>query len=166
MIVDLTKDEIRVCSLIALERWLLKTNSTDAPNYALGKTEGRLEHELLANIRANVIEYAAAKLYALPWTFPWYPSDQHPARKDHPDVGTKVEVRSIRTANGIPVWQKDVDKQAIIVGGKTLNDNYTQVEIYGSLPAIQAVRQDWYDTKYQCWRIPLTALHPPTDKRS
>lgn len=160
-IIRLTPDEIRVCSQIAVERWLLKQNSQDKPNYQTGKQNGALEHELLATIRANITEYAAAKLYEIPWTFPWYPNNQHPKRKDHPDAGTRTEVRTVRTRNAIPVWQKDIDKQALIVGGKVLDpDYYTQVEIYGHLDARQAQRPDWFDTAANCWRIPITELNP------
>jgi len=145
--------------MIAVERWLLKKESKDRPNYAAGKTAGLLEHDLLANIRANVVEYSAAKLYGVTWTFPWYPNEQHPRRKDHPDIHTNVEVRAVRTRTEIPVWQKDVDKKAIICGGKVLDDTYfSEVEIYGHIPARDAVRQEWFDTQSNCWRVPINEL--------
>ena len=52
MIVNLSKEEVRVCTLLAIERWLIKFGSKDKPNYAQGKADGRLEPEINANIRA------------------------------------------------------------------------------------------------------------------
>jgi hypothetical protein len=156
VIVQLELEEVRVCTMIAMERWILKKGSIDKPNYAAGKRFGALEHELLANIRANVAEYAVAKYYELPWTFPWYPNGEHKKRKDHPDVGTNLEVRTVRTQTSIPVWSKDVAKNAIIIGCKVLDDDYfTQVEIYGWFPANSANRLEWRDPKIGGHRIPI-----------
>ena len=54
MIVELSQEEVRVCTLLAVERWLTKFGSLDKPNYAEGKRLGKLEPELNANIRANL----------------------------------------------------------------------------------------------------------------
>lgn len=161
MIVMLSTAEVRVCTVVAVERWLIKRDSVDRPNYASGKSNGYLEHELLANVRANVVEYAVAKVYGLPWTFPWYPNEEHPRRKNHPDVGRNVEVRNVRTRDEIPVWQKDVDKAAVIVGGRVLDgDYYSQVEIFGHRAAKNCVVDDWYSVSENCWRVPLSAFTP------
>lgn len=163
-IITLTLDEVRVCTLIALERWLLKKDSIDRPGYAMGKRFGALEHELLANIRANVAEYAVSKHHGLPWTFPWYPNEEHPRRKNHPDVGTNLEVRTVRTKTEIPVWPKDVTKDAIIIGCKVLDDDYfTQVEIYGWFRAKDAKSSDNRDPRIGGWRIPLSAFKEGTN---
>ena len=61
MIVELNKDEVRVCTMLAVERWLAKFGSVDQPNYAQGKADGKLEPEINANIRANICEWAVAK---------------------------------------------------------------------------------------------------------
>lgn len=159
VIVQLTADEVRICTMIAMERWILKKDSVDRPGYATGKRFGALEHELLANIRANVAEYAVAKYYELPWTFPWYPLDQHKKRKDHPDVGANLEVRTVRTQDAIPVWPKDVAKDAMIIGCKVLDTDYfTQVEIYGYYPAREANKMEWRDPRIGGHRIPLSAF--------
>lgn len=156
IIVELSTEEVRVCTLIALERWLLKKDSRDSATYAVGKNFKMLEHELLANIRANIAEYAVSKHHGLPWSFPWYPNDQHKKRKDHPDVGHNLEVRTVRTADGIAVWEKDVAKKAIIIGTKVIDTEYfTQVEIYGWYPADKANKSEWRDPRLGCHRIPL-----------
>ena len=156
----LTAEEVRVCTLVAVERWLTKRGSVDRPNYAAGKEAGKLEHELLASIRANVSEYAVSKLYELPWTFPWYPNDQHPLRKNHPDVGVNLEVRTIRTQLGIPVWKKDYDKRAVIVGTRVLDpDFFAEVEVLGWFPAVDVRRPEWVSLKENCYRVPVTELH-------
>ena len=116
MIIELNKDEVRVCTMLAVERWLTKFGSTDQPNYAQGKADGKLEPEINANIRANVCEWAVAKHYNLAWNNPWYPNALHKKRYPLPDVGENLEVRSIRTQDSIPFWGKD--KEKVIVGTK------------------------------------------------
>ena len=130
MIVTLSKDEVRVCTLLAIERWLTKFGSKDKPNYAQGKADGKLEPEINANIRANVCEWAVAKQYNLGWNTPWYPNALHTKRYSISDVGSNIEVRSIRTQTSIPFWDKDKDK--IIIGTKCLDtEYYSEVEIFG-----------------------------------
>jgi hypothetical protein len=46
IIVPLTQAEVRVCTLLAVERWLTKFGSEDRPNYAAGKRFGKLEPEI------------------------------------------------------------------------------------------------------------------------
>jgi len=156
MIVELSQEEVRVCTLLATERWLTKFDSVDRPNYAKGKAEGRLEHELLANIRANVSEWAVARAYSLSWNVPWYPNRLHPLRKNIPDVG-EYEVRTIRTATAIPFWDKDMQKR--IYGTKILDDNYySQVEIYGYFEAGEQLDRAYRDESIGGWRMPLEYL--------
>lgn len=163
MIVTLSEREVRLCQDLASARWWEKRGSTDRPNYATGKEEGRLEHELLANIRANVSEYAVAKLTGQPWTTPYYTNPEHPRRKDHPDVGKTMEVRTIRTQTAIPVWEKDITKNAAIVGTKVLDDNYfTEVEVFGWIWAKDCKRTEWHNKTLNGWRVPITALTPFT----
>jgi len=153
-IVKLSKDEVRVCTLLAVERWLTKFGSIDRPNYAEGKANGQLEPEINANIRANVAEWAVAKHYNINWNVPWYPNELHGARQEIPDVGMTGEVRTIRTQNGIPVWRKDAKK--LIIGAKVLDREYfSEVEIFGWYPAHQAFKNEWKDDKINGWRIPI-----------
>lgn len=163
-IVTLEEPEIRVCVDLAVSRWLIKKNSTDRPNYAAGKAAGLLEHELLANIRANISEYAVAKHTGQPWTTPFYLNSDHKTRIDHPDVGTSYEVRTLRTRVEVPVWQKDIDKDAVVVATRLLDpEYYTQVEIIGQITAKQAQNHpEWWndDPTNQGWRIPVDALTP------
>lgn len=154
MIVQLSKDEVRVCTLLANERWLAKFGSTDKPNYAQGKADGKLEHELLANVRANVCEWAVAKQYNQSWNVPWYPNALHPQRKYLPDVGKNYEVRSVRTQTSIPFWEKDKDNY--IFGAKVLDtDYYSEVEVYGYVEPTQYMTDDWYDSYISGWRVPV-----------
>jgi hypothetical protein len=155
MIVDLSQEEVRVCTMLATERWLAKFGSTDKPNYAQGKADGKLEHELLANVRANICEWAVAKQYNQSWNVPWYPNALHPQRKSLPDVGNNYEVRSVRTQNSIPFWDKDKDNY--IFGAKVLEtDYYSKVEIYGYVEPTKYMTDEWYDSYISGWRVPVT----------
>jgi len=155
MIVDLLQEEVRVCTMLATERWLAKFGSTDKPNYAQGKADGKLEHELLANIRANICEWAVAKQYNQSWNVPWYPNALHTQRKFLPDVGGNYEVRSVRTQNSIPFWDKDKDKY--IFGAKVLDtDYYSKIEVYGYVEPTKYMTDKWYDSYISGWRVPVT----------
>ena len=157
MIVQLNQDEVRVCSNLAVERWLAKFNSKDKPNYAAGKLAGRLEHELLANVRANVSEWAVAKHYNLSWSVPWYPNELHPKRKDIGDVGTYHEVRTVRTQTAIPFWDKDSEKY--IFGTKIIDEEYySQVEVYGSFKANEFMSDNYRDESINGWRVPVEEI--------
>lgn len=155
LIVELSKDEIRVCTQLAVERWLMKFGSKDKPNYAQGKSDGRLEPEINANIRANVCEWAVAKQYNLAWNNPWYPNILHKKRHSLADVGVTIEVRSVRTQTSIPFWDKDKDK--IIIGTKCLDtEYYSQVVIYGYINPKDYMRSEYYDSYINGWRVPIT----------
>lgn len=157
MIVNLTKDEVRVCTLLAVERWLTKFGSIDRPNYADGKKAGRLEPEINANIRANVAEWAVAKAYNLQWSVPWYPNELHPQRKDIPDVGHNLEIRTVRTQDSIPFWKKDTGKT--IVGVKVIDEEYySQVQIYGSFVADNYMTDEYYRADIGGWRVPVEQM--------
>lgn len=160
LIVKLEEPEIRVCVDLAVARWLIKKNSVDRPNYALGKAQGLLEHELLANIRANVSEYAVSKHLGLPWTAPFYLNSEHPRRIDHPDVGTNIEVRTVRTRVEVPVWRKDINKGAVVVATRLLDaEYYTEIEILGYINASEVENHpDWYSDFDNSYRIPVSDL--------
>lgn len=161
MIVHLSKDEVRICTLLAVERWLTKFGSVDRPNYAAGKKLGRLEPEINANIRANVAEWAVARTYNLQWSVPWYPNEYHKQRKDISDVGN-LEVRTVRTQDSIPFWRKDVGK--IIVGVKVLDEEYySQVEIYGSFSADYYMNDAYFKADIDGWRVPIQEIDRADD---
>lgn len=156
-IIELSKDEVRICTNLATERWLTKFGSVDRPNYAEGKAAGRLEHELLANVRANISEWAAAKSYNQTWSVPWYPNELHPERKNLADVGNNYEIRTVRTRTAIPFWDKDINK--IIIGTKILDEEYySQVEVYGSFHPLECMLDKYRDETIMGWRVPVTEL--------
>ena len=157
MIIKLSQEEVRVCTLLAVERWFAKYGSIDKPNYAKGKKEGRLTHELLANIQANVCEWAVAKVYNISWTVPFYPNELHPRRKDIPDVGVNGEVRSVRTYDSIPFWNKDKGK--LIYGCKVLDDDYySEIEIYGCFYPDEYFTDEYHDKENDTYRFPICKL--------
>ena len=156
MIVKLSQSEVRVCTTLGVERWLTKFGSEDRPNYAEGKRNGRLEPELMANIRANVSEWAVAKQYNLSRNVPWYPNELHGRRKDIPDVGN-FEVRTVRTQNAIPFWQKDAGR--IVFGTKILDEEYfSEVEVYGWFEADKFMNNEFFDPTISGWRVPIDRL--------
>lgn len=154
MIVKLTPEEVRISTMLGMERWLTKFGSQDRPNYAKGKAEGRLEHELLANIRANVCEWAVAKYYNVSWNVPWYPNELHYDRKDLADCSKNIEVRSIRTQDSIPFWLKDKDNY--IFGAKVVDtEYYSEVQLYGYIKASDYMTNEYKDSYINGWRVPV-----------
>ena len=157
MIVDLTKDEVTFCTQAAVGRWLMKYGSQDRPNYAQGKAEGRLEHNLVADIRTLVAEWAVAKHFNLVWSFPIYPNELHPYRSKFPDVGTDGEVRTIRTQQGIPFWSKDAGKT--IYGARVLDaDYFSRVELFKPFAADKNFYDHYKDDSINGWRVPVGLL--------
>lgn len=155
MRVQMTQEEVRVCTMLATERWLTKFGSTDKPNYAQGKADGKLEHELLSNIRANICEWAVAKQYNVSWNVPWYPNSLHNSRKQIADVHTNFEVRSIRTQDSIPFWEKD--RSNYVFGAKVIDaEYYTEVDVYGYIAAEHYMKDEWYDSYINGWRVPIS----------
>ena len=154
MIVKLSQEEVRICTMLATERWLAKFGSVDKPNYAQGKLDGKLEHELLSNVRANVCEWAVAKQYNQSWNVPWYPNNLQPQRKSLADVGANYEVRSVRTQTSVPFWKKDINNY--IFGAKVLDgDYYSEIEIYGHIVPTDYMTDKWYDSYIEGWRVPV-----------
>lgn len=153
-IVTLSKEEVRACADIALNRWMMKWGSVDRENY-LDKT--KLEPEIAANVRTIVAEYAVAKLYKKSFTFPFYPNEEHGYRKDIAEVGTNIEVKTIRTKDEIPVFPKDIREGWLLVGARVLDrDYYSEVEIYGWLPMEEIpAHNEWKYAPEGSWRIPL-----------
>lgn len=156
--VQMTKDEVDFFSTIALKRWLEKWGSQDQPNYAKGKTEGRLEHEVTANIRTILSEWAVAKEYNFVMNVPWYPNSLHSQRGRLPDVGGNIEVRSARTRDCIAVWSKDEGK--VIFGVRCLDsDFFSEFEILGAISFDEVIlHPEWQDSQFGGWAVPLHAL--------
>ena len=162
-IVKLSKEEVRACADIALNRWMMKFGSIDRPNYA-GDNKSKLEPEISANVRSIVAEYAVAKLYKKSFNFPFYPNEEHVYRKDIADVGTNIEVKSIRTRDEIPVFPKDIREGWLLVGARVLDrDYYSEVEVYGYLPMSEVARDEWRYPPEGSWRIPLDAFNQSLD---
>ena len=144
--------------MMAMERWLMKFGSTDRPNYAEGKKDGRLEPELMANVRTIVAEYAVAKATNKVYNFPWYPNELHPHRKHLPDVGGNIEVRTVRTYDEVPMWRKDAGK-AIVACKVPDTEYFSEVEVYGWVMADDVIGNDNFADSYiGGWRYPLTSL--------
>jgi hypothetical protein len=96
-------------------------------------------------------------LYKKSFTFPFYPNEEHPYRKDIAEVGTNIEVKTIRTKDEIPVFSKDIRPGWLLVGARVLDrDYYSQVEIFGWLKMEDIPPHDeWLYVPEGSWRIPL-----------
>ena len=73
------------------------------------------------------------------------------------------EIRTVRTQDGIPFWEKDrLDEGRVLVGAKVLDTKYyTKVAVYGWV----VLKEDMFvenlrDDMSNCWRYPLTWLTP------
>ena len=140
MIIHLSKEEVRACADIALNRWMMKWGSIDRPNYA-NENKHKLEPEIAANVRTIVAEYAVSKHYKLPMVFPFYPNEEHSFRMHNPDVLPCLEVKTVRTRKEIPIFPKDIRENSVLIGVKVLDgDYYSDVEIYGWLMASECTK--------------------------
>lgn len=164
--VTLSKDEVRRCSQLALERWLEKLDSKDKPSYATGSQQGYLEHDLLADMRANFAEWAVAKYYGLSWNGGFtYPNSEHNTRKEIADVGANIEVRNRRKGDGTPVWDYDLVKGQILVACEVPDiKKPTEVTILGWLPMDECGNPNWkFIDQYNKVRyyVPSSELNDP-----
>lgn len=154
MIVTLSKEEVRACADIALNRWMMKWDSTDRPNYA-GANKAKLEPEVTANIRTIVTEYAVSKLYKTPLVFPFYDNSEHAWRSKFPDVMPNFEVKSIRTKDAVPLFKKDNKPGYLLVGTFVLNTTtFAEVDVFGWLPIEEGFKDEFWSPSEGFWRIP------------
>jgi hypothetical protein len=160
VIVRIPQRELEVCYDLAKHRWLEKRGGTNRPNYQAGLENGKLEHELLATIRTMVAEVAVAYVTDRKWSVPVYSKRFHKERGKFSDVGDNIEVRTVRTKDHVPIWEKDAGK--VIFACKVLDpDFFSEVEVYGYIPADVAMQHTEYfdpDPEMNGWRYPLTAL--------
>ena len=131
VIVQLSRDEVRLCSMLAIERWLETRGNDMDEAYQVGKTNNWTQHQMLAEVRTVCAEWAVAKHYQWSWTVPWWPKDEHKNRKHLPDVGERGEVRTVVSATAISYTRNDTGK--LIIGCKVIDEAYFSiVEIYGT----------------------------------
>jgi hypothetical protein len=153
----LTKEEVRWCADMALNRWLIKWGSEDNPTY---RNDSYKEPELMNNIRSIVSEFAVAELWQLPHVSPFYENKQHYFRKDIPDVLPNLEVRTFRSIDAIPVKDKDKRDGLIIVGTHIANRHYfDEVEVFGWIKVEDCFRDEWWSKQEGLWRVPLNELN-------
>jgi hypothetical protein len=167
--VQMTKDEIRRCASMAVELWIEKFGSEDRPNYAEGKKNGSLQHDLVSNTRTITAEMAVAKATNNSFNYPVYENYLHPHRKHLADVGQNLEVRTIRTRGEVPLWKKDAGK--VIVGCYVPDEAYfSEVEVYGWVWADDVIgKEEFSDPSIGGWRYPLSLVTPfpnPTHLRN
>jgi len=161
--VHLTKEEVHQCVDAAKHRWMGKWGSIDKPSYA-GNNKKYLEHDLLASLRAAVTEWAVAKYLHQVWGGQiTYPNSEHNHRKNLPDVGTDIEVRSRRTRDGVPVWEKDIQARKILVGTEVVDDTtFSEVRIFGYLPMLEVPEVgEYFENRYY---VPPSEFIPFEDK--
>lgn len=160
MILNIPKEDVEYCIAIGTQRYLRKYGSKDQPNYARGKEDGKLEHELVANIRTFVAECAVALATERSWGGAYVYSNRfHPHRKTYADVGSNIEVRTIRTVDSVPIWEKDSGK--IIFCCEVVEPEYfSKVKIHGYVEAEKAMTSEYIDTYIDGWRYPIALLTP------
>lgn len=154
---------IRQCSMLAVERWLMKKNSTDKASYADGRNKKYLEHDLVNSVRANVSEWAVAQYYALPWGGGiTYPNSEHRRRRYVADVGANLEVRTRRTGGEFAFWPYETEKEGFAVFTEVVDDiTFEEVRILGWLPIEECSKPEWFDKDLGRYYIPPTALRDP-----
>lgn len=161
MILNIPRREVEVCIQLGVQRYLEKYGSKDQPNYAKGKEDGKLEHELVANIRTLVAECAVSIATERTWNVPIYSNRFHEHRGRFPDVGHNIEVRTIRTVDSVPIWEKDQGK--IVFCCEVIDPDYfSKVKIHGYVEAERAMTPEFMDTYIDGWRYPISLLTPHT----
>jgi len=155
------KDVAR-CIRAGSERFIEKLESVNTRNYEKGKQEGKLEHDLIANARTMVAEFAVAILTERTWNGSFVYSNRFHEHREHlPDVGTNIEVRTIRTRDSVFIKEDDIGK--VIFCCEVIDeDKFSRVKIHGYVEAEKAMLPEYVDTYNDGWRYPMDLLTLPT----
>lgn len=94
----------------------------------------RMEDNRTASIAAAVAELAVAKFVNQYWSGSVWPVADHKLYKDLSDVGSNIEVRTVRTSTAAAVRKHQVGKDWILWVAKPVRPAFDSVDLWGWLP--------------------------------
>lgn len=127
IIVELESWEYAHACDVGIRRFTANWGKRDATHY---KRE-HMEDDRTAAVAAAVCELAVAKHTNRYWSGHVWHASEHNKYRDVPDVGRNIEVRRIRTQNRAAVRQHQVGKGLVLWVAKTIEPDFTSVELFG-----------------------------------
>lgn len=126
-VVHLEPWEYEHASAVGIRRFTERWGSSNAAHY----DSARMEDDRTAQVAAAVCELAVAKHTNQYWGgHVWHASD-HPKYRDIADVGTNVEVRRVRTRDGVALRRRQVGTGLVLWAAKAVEPEFRAVELWG-----------------------------------
>lgn len=128
-IVALEPWEYEAAYCVGIRRFVANWEKPDAAHY----NRAAMEEDRNAQPASAICEIAVAKYVGKFWVGGvWHKSD-HFRYRSLADVGANIEVRRVRTGNGVPVRRTDAGK--IVWGARLVDAEFRRVEILGFVVA-------------------------------
>jgi len=140
---------------IGIARFTANWNRPDAPHY----DRSRMEEDRKAQAAAALCELAVARFtnqYFHGHIWHWSERSKY---RHLADVGSDIEVRRIRTADGVPIRKTDAGK--IVWAARPADAEYRTIELLGYVPADEVI--PLLDNKTWMY-FPLRHLRPPVSE--
>lgn len=128
-IITLSPWEYAAAFDVGIARHVANWGRGDAAHYK----RGCMEEDHKAEAAAAICELAVAKHTNQYWHGHVWHHTEHWKYKNCPDVGEDVEVRRIRTADGVAIRRSDWGK--VVWAARVVDSGYKQVEILGFVEA-------------------------------
>ena len=149
-IVQLESWEYERALAVGAARYTARWGSKDAVHYS---DKSRQEDNRTALAAAAVCELAVAKLTNRYWHGHVWHWTEHHLYKHLPDVGENIEVRRLRTGNGVALREhQNSIKDLVVFGARAIEPEFRSVEVLG------------YIEQSKGWEIGTQAKYDPSGK--
>lgn len=140
---------------VGIGRFVANWGNQDAQHY----DRTRMEEDRNAQAAAAICEIAVARYTNEYWHGQVWRRSEHARYRKDADVGSNIEVRRLRTADGVPVRRSDAAK--IVWGARIVDPEYRKVELLGFVKADDVIPSI---PDGQTWtRHPVSMLERPWD---
>ena len=152
-IITLEPWEYETAYTIGIRRFIANWGVADAKHYE----RDAMEEDRNALPASAICEVAVAKYLCRYWVGGAWHRSEHSKYRKLPDVGRSIEVRRVRTGDGVPVRRTDEGK--IVWGARMADAEYRSVELLGFVNADEFIPsipdgEDW-------WRCSFASLTKP-----
>lgn len=124
-VVSLSPWEYEAAFRVGIARFTANWGRKDAPHYK----RDAMEEDRKAQAAAAICELAVAKYTNQYWHAHVWHHTEHWKYRNCPDVGDNIEVRRVRTLDGVAIRRSDWGK--VVWAARTADAEYRQVEILG-----------------------------------
>lgn len=152
-VVTLEPWEYETAYLVGIRRFVANWERQDAAHY----NRASMEEDRNAQPAAAICEMAVAKYLGKFWIGGVWHKSEHFRYRNVPDVGDDIEVRRIRTGDGVPVRRTDAGK--IVWAARLADSEYRRVELLGFVNADDFIPSIADGEKWS--RCPFAALSRP-----